>query len=140
MSFSLDENYRSLTREYLGYFNLENRYILSSNQPIVLGQQQILETNMRNILDQVSLTRMIALIDEITTIRCQITSARSRLKVTEVAYSVKMNNKEIKQLWNEDYKLCERLAHLLAVPLFWHPSGRGLNPGSSGASIPIIGG
>jgi len=139
MAFSLDEEYRSYAREYLGYFNLENRYILSSGQPIVIGQQQILETNMRNILDQYSLNRVIAMIDKITESRCKIDKAKDRLKVSEIAYSVKMNPKEIAKLWREDYKLCERLAHVLAVPLYWHPTGRGINPGMSGGNIPIVG-
>lgn len=138
MTFSLNEAQRSKAREYLGYMNLSNRYILSSNQPIVIGQQQILETNMRNILDQTSLDTVVDLLTEIENLRCQIKNARSRLKVSEVAYSVKMNPKEINQLWREDYKLCERLAHLLAVPLYWHPTGRGLNPGMGGGNIQIM--
>lgn len=137
-TYALTEEERSKTREYLGYFNLANRYILSSNQPIAVPQQQILEENMRNILDADSLLRLQALIVEIDAIRCQISSARSRLKITEIAFSMKLNIHELYMLWEEDYKLCERLAHLLAVPLYWHPTGRGLIAGN-GVDIPIVG-
>lgn len=137
-TYSLTEEERAKTREYLGYFNLANRYILSSNQPIAVPQQQVLEENMRNILDTYSLTILQGLIVDIDNIRCQIKNARTRLKVSDIAYSMKMNPHEIYMLWEEDYKLCERLAHLLAVPLYWHPTGRGLVPGN-GTDIPIIG-
>jgi hypothetical protein len=56
MAESLDQEQRAKTRYYLGYFNLENRSILSANMPIVIPQQQVLEQNMRSILDTFSLT------------------------------------------------------------------------------------
>lgn len=136
-TYALNEDYRAKTRYYLGYFNLANRFILSSNQPVATAQNQVLEENMRNILDQASLDICVDVVDRITAIRCKIKEAKDRLSVQEIAYAVKMNNNEIEKLWNEDYRWCEQLAHLLAVPLYWHPTGRGML-GGNGTDVPII--
>lgn len=126
MAESLDQEQRAKTRYYLGYFNLENRSILSANMPIVIPQQQVLEQNMRSILDTFSLTIITNIIAEIDCSRAQIDAAKQRLVATEVQYAVKMNRFELQQRWQEDLKLCLQLANLLATPLYWHPTGAGI--------------
>lgn len=139
MSFSLNQAQRAKTRRYLGYFNLATRYMVYANIPVAVGQQEILEQNMRNILDQTSLDMIVELIECIEASRCRIKAAHDRLAVSEIAYGPKMNKYEVAQLWNEDFKICEELAHLLAVPLYWHPTGRGLVGGTGGGNISILG-
>ena len=116
--------------------------------PIVIPQQQILEQNMRSILDTFSKTIIVNILTEIECSRAAITASKQRLVATEVQYAVKMNRFEIQQRWQEDLKLCLQLAQLLATPLYWHPTGAGIgNVGGSagqmfsgGGSIPFVGG
>ena len=140
MAFSLNDEEKSKTRQYLGYFNLQIRSVIYANQVQAVPQQEILEQNMQQILDETSLKTIQDIIEEIDCLRCEIKNARKRLRVSEVAYSAKMNPYEISMLWQEDFKLCNQLAHLLAVPLYWHPSGRGISQTGGGGFIPLFGG
>lgn len=148
MAESLDQEQRAKTRYFLGYFNLEQRSILSANMPVVIPQQQVLEQNMRSILDAYSKTIVVNIINEIECSRDKINKAKERLSVSEVQYAVKMNRYELQQLWQEDLKLCLQLANLLAVPLYWHPTGAGIGQVggimgqmySGGGSIKMLGG
>lgn len=126
MALALTQEQRAKTRYYLGYFNLEQRSIVDMGIPMLVGQQGILENNMRSILDTFSMTLITNLLDEIECSRANIVAAKQRLKASEVANTVKMNAYEIGQLWQEDLKLCLQLAQLLASPLYWHPSGAGV--------------
>lgn len=136
MSVALDSEQKSKVRQYLGYFNLENRSILSASQPIVISQQGVLEANMDSILDTFSRQIIIDLITDIDCSRCEIKAAKQRLMASEVQYAVKMNRFEINMRWQEDLKLCNQLANLLATPLYWHPTGAGIgNPGGSAGNM-----
>lgn len=127
MSFFLDEEYRAKARYYLGYPNLESRFTLQSGIPLAVPTQEILEVNMRNILDQFSLNMVIDLIDQIEESRCEIRKAKRRLKASEIAYTFKSNQYEISQLWSEDYKLVEQLSIALACPIYFHPTGKSIS-------------
>lgn len=143
MAISLTQEERAKTRYYLGYPNLESRYILSLGLPMTYPTALLLEENMRSVLDTFSYTIMQGIIAKLDISRCKISAAQDRLAVTEIAYAVKINNKEINQLWREDYRLCQQLARLLAVPIYSHPWGppecaqSGTNSNASG-DIPII--
>lgn len=126
MAFSLTDSERAQARTYLGYPNLAVRYIVSSNIPVAVPTQEILEQNMRNILDEFSLEMVRELIEDIEESRCQIKKAKKRLKAAEIAYTFKSNPYEISQLWQEDYRLVSQLANALACPIYWHPVGKSL--------------
>lgn len=140
MSVSLTQQERSKVRRYLGYFNLEKRYVLSANQPLAVPQQETLEQNMRNILDEFSIEQVREIITEIEEIRCQIKEARRRIKVSKIANTLTTNKYELTMLWDQDWKFVYQLSRLLAVPVYSHPTGRGINDtgGSGGGFIPII--
>lgn len=81
---------------------------------------------LATILDNMSSnaeSRVVALIDLITTSRGDILSAQGRLKASEVG-DIKLNQSEIKQRWQEDYRLCEQLSILLGVGIRRHPAKR----------------
>lgn len=142
-AIALTQEERAKTRYYLGYPNLESRNTTSLGLPIVYRTALLLEENMRSILDTFSYTIVQGLLADLAISRCKISAAKDRLSVTEIAYAVKINNKEINQLWQEDYRLCQQLARLLAAPIYSHPWGpaecpqSGTNSNASG-DIPII--
>lgn len=132
MAESLTQEERSKVRRFLGYPNLETRYIISANQPLAVPGQEILEQNMRNILDSYSLTQVREVIEEIEEIRCQIKDARRRIKVEKIANTLTTNKYELSMLWDQDWKFVEQLARLLAVKVYSHPTGRGVADISGG--------
>jgi len=139
MAEFLTQSERATVRQYLGYFNLETRYAISANQPLAVPGQEILEQNMRNILDEYSLEIVREIITEIKEIRCQISEARRRLKVSKIANTLTTNRYEISMLWDQDWSFCSQLAKLLAVQVYSHPTGRGVTDSGSGSGgyIPI---
>ena len=126
MIYALSDDYKAKVRQYLGYFNLINRYSLVWNIPVVFSQQQILETNMEQFPSEFAMAIVTDLVDEIDCSREMIKAARKRFKVSEVPGAVVFNEYEVSMLWQEDYKLCEQLAQLLVTPLYYHPTGRGI--------------
>lgn len=123
MAIALTQEERAKTRYYLGYPSLENRSILSLGLPMTYPTALLLEENMRSVLDTFTYTIVQGIIAKLDASRCKINAAQDRLSVTEIAYAVKINNKEINQLWQEDYRLCQQLARLLAAPIYSHPWG-----------------
>lgn len=124
MAVALNQEERSKTRYYLGYPNLESRSLYVLGFPVTVPTALILEENMRSINDEFSLSSIRGILAQLDAIRCEINKARSRLKFTDVAYTIKSNIHEIDQLWDEDYKLCVQLSTFLSVPIFKHPTGR----------------
>ena len=122
MAQPLDQEQRAKVRFFLGYPNLETRYTINSCIPLVNYTALALEENMRSILDVPSLMIITNIINQIECLRNNINSARSRLKAVKLHGAVDLNNREIDQLWVEDYRLCEQLSELLAIPIYRHPA------------------
>lgn len=138
---SLSEKQIIKVKRYLGYPTLAHRFNLYANVPLAVPTALLLEKHVRAIDGEFALEEITDLIDDIDCSRQAIKAAKKRAGITEVAYSVKFNNAEVLILWEEDYKLCLQLADLLYVPVYKHPTGRGLYyelTGSGGGQIGII--
>lgn len=122
MASFLTQTQRAKVRFFLGYPNLETRFTINSGIPMANYTALALEENMRSILDAESLLIITNVIDQIECLRNNINTARSRLKATKIYGAVDINNLEIDQLWVEDYRLCEQLSSLLAIPIYKHPA------------------
>lgn len=135
-----DENIIKVKR-YLGYPTLANRFNLYASVPLTVPTALLLERHVRAIDGLYALSEIEDLIEEIECSRKLIKAASKRAGVSEVAYSVKFNNRELSILWEEDYKIVEQLADLIFVPIYKHPTGRGLYyeiKGSGGNQTGII--
>lgn len=104
---------RESVYEFLGY-------------PTVTWYGNVSQT-LATILDKLTANteaRVIALIGAITTSRADLVTARGRLKAAKVG-DIDLNKDELKQRWQEDFRLCEQLSILLGTPIQRHPSKRG---------------
>lgn len=104
---------RESVYEYLGYPTITYLGNISQTLAVILDN---LSANTE--------TRVTDLITKIATSRTDIISAQGRLKASEVG-DIKLNQGELKQRWQEDYRLCRQLSILLSVPIADHPAKRG---------------
>lgn len=110
---AFDDTETQKVRDYLGLESLltDSRYIFQTTR---------LEERLA-ALNAAAEARVKSLLAEIDTLRSDITAARGRLKAAELE-GIKLNPKEIDQLWKEDLRLCRMLAQVISWPLKRHPA------------------
>lgn len=126
MSVALSQTERANARYLLGYSLLDANQDPRTYLPAVPAGLQdgsaVFENNVRSILDTRSYTLVTDLIDQIFAFRTQIADAASTLIASRIEGAVSLNPKRMYEMWQEDYRLCQLLASLLMVRVYWHPA------------------
>lgn len=104
---------RQKVRDYLGLPTI-------FTDPRIVYQSPNLDTRL-DALPADAETRIKALLAEIDTMRSNITAAQGRLKAAELE-GIKLNPKEVDQLWKEDLRRCRMLGQVISTPVVAHPA------------------
>lgn len=129
MTIAMTQDEQAETLFYLGFVAMSSNldpylWDSESGQVIPWGLADSNPTILRN-MQNIANASLYALIqrslETIRTIRSKFLCAADNLAVLQVD-TVKLNNNQIRQLWDLDFQFCQQLANCLGVPVRDHPS------------------
>ncbi len=110
---ALTATQKQKARDYLGIPSITSLFRVGNQGPDLSERLDALSAE--------SELRVVELLDAIDTSRTDITAARGRLKAEQVG-DIKLNQRELKDRWREDYLLCRQLAVIVGMEVYDHPS------------------